>query len=150
MTEPGGPAWRQTTFFPFAITSRLAQGEALELKLDAPTYATAQYGEGPLVDPVATHDAQAERTAVVLVNRSLDEPVTLTVDVATLGDLSVLEVHTLADDDVYAKNTLAEPERVAPWSNDAVRLDAGELTVTLPPVSWTAISLGWGPAPGPG
>ena len=25
MTEPGGPAWRQTIFFPFAITARLAQ-----------------------------------------------------------------------------------------------------------------------------
>ena len=45
MTEPGGPAWRQTTFFPFSITSRLAQGEALELKLDAPTYETKEYGE---------------------------------------------------------------------------------------------------------
>jgi len=32
MTEPGGPAWRQTTFFPFAATSRLAQGEALDVR----------------------------------------------------------------------------------------------------------------------
>lgn len=142
MTEPGGPAWRQTTFFPFSITSRLAQGEALELKLDAPTYETKEYGEVALVDAVATHDAQTGRTAVFLVNRSQDEPLTLTVDIATLGDLSVLESHTLADDDVYARNTLAEPERVAPRSNDSVRIDGGELTVTLPPVSWTAISLG--------
>ena len=142
MTEPGGPAWRQTTFFPFSITSRLAQGEALELKLDAPTYETKAYGEVSLVDAVATHDAETGRTAVFLVNRSQDEPLTLTVDIATLGDLSVLESHTLADDDVYAKNTLAEPERVAPRSNDSVRIDGGELTVTLPPVSWTAISLG--------
>jgi hypothetical protein len=26
MTEPGGAAWRQTTFFPFALTSQLAHG----------------------------------------------------------------------------------------------------------------------------
>ncbi|MFC5788752.1 alpha-N-arabinofuranosidase [Agromyces tardus] len=142
MTEPGGPAWRQTTFFPFSITSRLAQGEALELKLDAPTYRTAEYGEVPLVDAVATHDADAGRSAVFLVNRSQDEAVTLTVDIAALGDASVLEAHTLADDDVYAKNTLAEPERVAPRRNDSVRIEGGELTITLPPVSWTALSLG--------
>lgn len=142
MTEPGGPAWRQTTFFPFSITSRLAQGEALELKLDAPTYATAQYGEVPLVDAVATHDDATGRTAVFLVNRSQDEPVTLTIDIATLGDLSVLETHTLADDDMYAKNTLDDPERVAPRPNDSAHIDGGELTVTLPPVSWTALSLG--------
>ncbi|HEU4755700.1 MAG TPA: alpha-N-arabinofuranosidase [Agromyces sp.] len=142
MTEPGGPAWRQTTFFPFSITSRLARGDALELKLDAPTYETRQYGEVPLVDAVATYDAESGRTAVFLVNRSVDEPVTLTVDLSTLGEVSVLETHTLADDDVYAKNTLAGPERVGTRSNDTVRVDGGELTVTLPPVSWTAISLG--------
>ena len=142
MTEPGGPAWRQTTFFPFAITSRLAQGDALELKLDAPTYATPRYGEVSLVDAVATHDASTGRTAVFLVNRSQNESVALTVDLGTLGEVSVLETHTLADDDVYAKNTLAEPERVAPRPNDTVRVDGGELTVTLPPVSWTAIALG--------
>lgn len=142
MTEPGGPAWRQTTFFPFSITSRLAVGEALELKLDAPTYSTARYGEVPLVDAVATHDTETGRTAVFLVNRSQDEEVTVTVDVATLGALDVLESHTLADDDVYARNTLAEPERVAPRPNGSVRLDGGALTVTLPPVSWTALSLG--------
>ncbi|WP_448809112.1 arabinosylfuranosidase ArfA [Agromyces bauzanensis] len=142
MTEPDGPAWRQTTFFPFSITSRLAQGDALELKLDAPTYVTNEYGEVPLVDAVATHDAESGRTAVFLVNRSQDEAVTLTVDVATLGALSLLESHTIADDDVYAKNTLTEPERVAPRPNDSVRVEGGELTVTLPPVSWTALSLG--------
>ena len=48
MTEPGGPAWRQTTFFPFAMTSRLAQGQALEVELDAPTYPPRSYGEVPL------------------------------------------------------------------------------------------------------
>jgi alpha-N-arabinofuranosidase len=144
MTEPGGPAWRQTTFFPFAITSRLAQGDALELKLDAPTYATAEYGEVSLVDAVATHDAAAGRAAVFLVNRSQQEAVTVTVDVASLGHIRVLEAHTLSDDDIYAKNTLLEPERVTPRTNDSVVLDGGVLTVVLPPVSWTALSLGPG------
>lgn len=142
MTEPGGIAWRQTTFFPFSITSRLAQGTALALKLDAPSYETKEYGTVPLVDAVATHDEETGRSAVFLVNRSTGEPVTLTVDIAALGEVSLLESHTLADDDVYAKNTLAEPERVAPRANDSVRIEGGELTVTLPPVSWTALSLG--------
>lgn len=142
MTEPNGPAWRQTTFFPFSITSRLAQGEALQLKLDAPTYETKEYGTVPLVDAVATHDAETGRSAVFLVNRSQSEAVTLTIDIAALGDVSVLESHLLADDDVYAKNTLADRERVAPSSNDSASVAGGELTITLPPVSWTALSLG--------
>jgi len=141
MTEPGGPAWRQTTFFPFSITSRLARGEALRVKLDAPTYETEAYGEVSLVDAVATHDAEAGRSAVFLVNRSTTEPVTLTIDVAALGEVAVVESHTISDDDVYAKNTLDDRERVSPKPNDTARIAGGELTITLPPVSWTAIAL---------
>ncbi|WP_308796530.1 arabinosylfuranosidase ArfA [Agromyces silvae] len=142
MTEPGGPAWRQTTYFPFAITSRLARGRALRLAIDAPTYATGRYGEVPLVDAVATHDDETGNSALFLVNRSVDEEITVRVGVQSLGDVQVVESHTLADADVTAKNTLEHPDRVAPQRNTSVRVEDGVLTVTLPAVSWTALALG--------
>ena len=142
MTEPGGPAWRQTTFFPFAITSRLAVGNALEVKLTSDTYDTKVYGEVPLVDAVATLDPETGRAAIFLVNRGIDAATTVSVDVSHLGSVSVLETHTLTDDDIYAANTLAEPERVAVGPNESVTIVDGRLTVELPAVSWTAISLG--------
>ncbi|MET1016485.1 MAG: alpha-N-arabinofuranosidase [Leifsonia flava] len=142
MTEPGGIAWKQTTYFPFAITSRLAQGRALELKLDAPTYSTEVYGEVPLVDAVATHDDETGRSAVFLVNRSQTEAITVTVDIGGLGAVGILETHTLADDDLTAVNTVQDPERVGVHANDSAAIDGRELVITLPPVSWTAISLG--------
>ncbi|MDR7187104.1 alpha-N-arabinofuranosidase [Microbacterium trichothecenolyticum] len=141
MTEPGGPAWRQTTFYPFSITSRLARGAALRLELDSPMYATEVYGNVPVVDGVATHDAESRQSALFLVNRSQDEALTLTVDITALGEVAVVETHTLADDDVYAKNTLQHRTRVAPKPNESVAVADGILTVTLPPVSWTAIAL---------
>ncbi|MCZ2804701.1 alpha-N-arabinofuranosidase [Modestobacter sp. VKM Ac-2983] len=142
MTEPGGPAWRQTTFFPFALTSRLARGTALRVELSSETYRTTEHGDVPLVDAVATHDPETGATAVFLVNRAIEGPTTVTVDARSLGDVRVLETHTLADDDPYAVNTLAEPTRVAPGANKSAHLQDGVLTVELPPVSWTAISLG--------
>ncbi len=141
MTEPNGPAWRQTTFFPFAITSRLAQGSVLELKLDAGTYETGEYGVVPLVDAVATHDAAAGTAAVFLVNRSQTEEITVTIDIAALDGFTGVSAESLYDTDVYAKNTLEEPERVTMKSNTSATLDGGAVTVTLPPVSWTAVSL---------
>ncbi|MFC3300273.1 alpha-N-arabinofuranosidase [Arthrobacter agilis] len=141
MTEPGGPSWRQTTFFPFAITSRLAQGSVLELKLDAGTYETGEYGVVPLVDAVATHDDTTGAAAVFLVNRSQTEELTVTIDVAALDGLTQVSAESLYDSDVYAKNTLEEPERVTMTPNTSVTLDGGAVTVTLPPVSWTAVSL---------
>lgn len=141
MTEPGGPAWRQTTFFPFSLTSRLAQGESLELKLDSPTYHTDRFGEVPLVDAVATHDAETGRSAVFLVNRSTTEQVTVAIDISGLGDVTVTSAQSLHDDDIYARNTLEDPERVALKENTSVTVADGVVSITLPAVSWTAVTL---------
>jgi len=139
MTEPGGDAWRQTTFFPFSVTSRLAKGEILKPRIDAGTYETKVYGEAPLVDSVVTTDGAD--SAVFLVNRSQTEAITVTVNVAELGAQTVTEAVTLWDDDVYAKNTLADQNRVGLKDLEGVVLQGGVLTVTLPPVSWSAVAL---------
>lgn len=141
MTEPGGPAWRQTTFFPFSTTSRLARGVTLELKLDCPKYDTGRYGEVSVVDAVATCDAESGATSVFLVNRSMDEAVTIDIDVRLLGDVTLGEVESLYDDDIHAANTLSEPDRVRLRPNETARLENGTVTITLPPVSWTALTL---------
>lgn len=141
MTEPGGAAWRQTTFFPFAVTSRLARGVTLELKLDCPTYETDRHGDASVVDAVATHDEATGSTAIFLVNRSLDEEVEIVVDTSILGDVSILSAESLWDDDIHAANTAQQPDRVGLRSNDSARITDGALRMTLPPVSWTAVSV---------
>ncbi|MEA9985040.1 alpha-N-arabinofuranosidase [Subtercola sp. RTI3] len=146
MTEPGGDVWRQTTFYPFALTSRLAVGDALELKLSSDTYETTTYGEVPIIDAVATHDDETGRTAIFLVNRSQRTASEITIDVSHLGTVSLLETHTLADDDIYATNTLVDQTRVTPSPNESASITDGVLMITLPAVSWTAISLGALPA----
>jgi alpha-N-arabinofuranosidase len=141
MTEPGGPAWRQTTFFPFAVMSRLARGVALELKLDCPTYETERHGTAGVVDAVATHDAESGETAVFLVNRSLTEAAEFVIDAALLGDVKVTAADSLYDSDMHAANTLADPERVKLRPNESARVADGEVRIVLPPVSWTAMTL---------
>src|SRR5690606_23726353 len=77
MTEPGGDAWRQTTFFPFSITSRLAKGEVIAPRIEVGTYDTAVYGQAPLVDSVVTVDEGS--AAVFLVNRSQTESIEVSI-----------------------------------------------------------------------
>jgi alpha-N-arabinofuranosidase len=139
MTEPGGPAWRQATFFPFSITSRLASGEVIRPVIQAPAYDTARHGEAPVIDAVATVDDG--RAAVFLVNRDLTETAQVTIDVRGLGCTRISEAVTLADADVYARNTLADQDRVKPAANASAALADGVLTIELPPVSWTAAAL---------
>ena len=141
-TEPGGSAWRQATYFPFAVTSRLAVGVSLDVRVESAQYDTDELGTVPLVDAGATFDADSGRAAVFLVNRSLTDPITVTVNLSALGDVSVLETQMMADADVYATNTKDDPERVGLKPNTSATIDGGILTVTLPAVSWTAVALG--------
>jgi len=141
MTEPGGASWRQTTFFPFSVTSRLARGEVLRPRIDVGTYDTAVYGAAPLVDSVVTADAETGTSAVFLVNRSQTESIDVTIDVTDLGARSITEAVTLHDADPYAKNTFAEQTRVGLSPLAGAVLADGTLTVTLPPVSWSALAL---------
>ncbi|MDN4614273.1 alpha-N-arabinofuranosidase [Leifsonia sp. F6_8S_P_1B] len=142
MTEPGGAAWRQTTFYPFSVMSRLTRGEILRPTITTGTYETAVHGEAGLVDAVASYDAEDGSAAVFLVNRSQTETETVRIDVRDLGVSSVREAVSLWDEDVYAKNTLQQQDRVGLRPNSTAALDGGVLTVELPPVSWTAVALG--------
>jgi alpha-N-arabinofuranosidase len=142
LTEPGGPAWRQTIFHPFALTSRLARGEVLRVELRSPEYDTARFGPVPLVDAVATHDRETGEVAVFVVNRHQSEAVELATTVRGFGELVVKEAWTLADADLDAKNTLSEPDRVVPQAVTSLTVTDGVLRGSLPPVSWTAVRLG--------
>ncbi|NUO99254.1 MAG: alpha-N-arabinofuranosidase [Nonomuraea sp.] len=137
MTEPGGRAWKQTTFHPFAQASRLAAGDVLRVEPVSPLYETAEYGEVPLLHAVATHSP--EGTTVFAINRSTDRPLSLRIDARALGSARVVEATTLTGPDVYARNTADAPDTVAPRANPDVRHDP--MTVVLPPVSWNVIRL---------
>ncbi|ADB29891.1 alpha-L-arabinofuranosidase domain protein [Kribbella flavida DSM 17836] len=138
-TEPDGPAWRQPTFHPFAITSRLAAGQVLRVETTSPLVATDKFGEVPAVDAVATYDEG--KLAVFGVNRSLNTPIELTVDLTRTGVTGVQEALTMSGEDRLAVNSATHPDRVVPHPNDTVKLRDGKLTLTLPAISWTALSL---------
>ena len=46
-TEPGGPAWRQTIFWPFADFANLGHGTVLRTQIDSPTYSRESASERP-------------------------------------------------------------------------------------------------------
>ncbi|MDJ1114288.1 alpha-N-arabinofuranosidase [Microbacterium dauci] len=144
MTEPGGIAWRQTTFFPFSITSRLAHGRAVRVPVTSDTFTSERFGEVAAVNAVATIDD--EGVSLFLVNRSTTDAAAVTVDLAPLlrelgREVAVVESALLHDDDRYAANTLGDPFRVGVRALDGAAVAGESLTLTLPPVSWGAIRL---------
>ncbi|MFD7457864.1 MULTISPECIES: arabinosylfuranosidase ArfA [unclassified Streptomyces] len=140
MTEPGGPAWRQTTFFPFAQASKHGRGEVLDVRVDSPTYETKKYGETDLLHATAVR-AEDGTVTVFAVNRSRTEALPLEVALGALDLTRVVEHSALADTDPDARNTLTDPERVTPHGIDTTTLTNGHLTAVLEPLSWNMIRL---------
>jgi alpha-L-arabinofuranosidase len=139
MTEPGGPAWRQTIFHPFALTSRYGRGEVLRVEPSAPRHETALNGEVPLLDATAVQTPDG--VVLFAVNRHQSEPMTLDVDLRAVPEISTAEHTCLADDDPDAVNDMANPERVGPRRLDDPKLDGGRLQGVLPPLSWNMIRI---------
>ena len=137
-TIDGGPAWRQTTYFPFQHASRFGRGTVLRVAGDVPTYATEGEEAVPVLEATAVHDGDA--LTLFAVNRS-SEPLALQAVLNGLGSPVVAGHLVLADDDPRAANTADQPDRVAPRSVTGARVEAGVLHADLPPRSWNVLRL---------
>ena len=69
MTEPGGPAWRQTTFYPFAQAAGYGRGGCCASRCDSPTYDTARLRRGAAAARHRRHDDETGDVTVFAVNR---------------------------------------------------------------------------------
>ncbi|MCG6567142.1 alpha-N-arabinofuranosidase [Tessaracoccus sp. ZS01] len=135
MSEPDGPVWKQTTFHPFALTSRYARGEVLRVVIDSPTIESHAFGAVPAVDAVATWDESAG--ALFLVNRSESETIEVVVDVP--AGVSLTEAVTLHHTDPRWQAGVDDDTTVAPRPNESATLTDGSLEISLPPISWTMV-----------
>ena len=141
MTRTGGPAWRQTIFHPFALTSRHGRGTALRVVVtEGPTYSCAAGPAIPVVDAAVIHQADGG-VVVFALNRNLNEAHELRMELRSFGSLRVAEWTLLHDDDLEAVNDEQHPHRVSPRQRDDAVCTAGTLTAHLPPASWSLLRL---------
>ena len=142
MTEPGGRTWRQTTFHPFALTSRYAAGEVLRLVIDSPHHQTERYGEVAQLDAVATFDASTGATTIFAINRSQTEAAEVAVDMRGAHQATLTEAVTYSHSDLSWHATAEDADSVLPQPNESAVIDGGHLKITLPAASWSMIRVG--------
>ncbi|AQP48340.1 alpha-L-arabinofuranosidase [Tessaracoccus aquimaris] len=143
-SEQGGPAWRQTIFWPFALMARMAKGRVLRVAVDASKESTKRYGDVDSVDAAATWDEANGRIALFLANRSMDSDGDVTVDLRGLSASAIRSAEVLAipeGGDRLTANTEVAQDAVGMRKLESVGIEDGVLRVTLPPISWAAIEL---------
>ncbi len=151
-TEPGGLAWRQTTFHPFHLVSTLAKGRSLRLTVTGDTVHTGQHGRVDVVDAAATFD-ETGACALFLTNRATTSPTEVRVRIRG-ARLEPNGTWTLSAQDGQTRHTTnsahAEPVRPVSLNDVAAGHDpeGTVITATLPPLSWTALRLATVEVPG--
>jgi alpha-N-arabinofuranosidase len=139
-TEPGGPAWRQTIFHPFADMARAARGTVLRVESSSPVFETAKFGPVPLVDAACTLDEERDELVIFAINREREESLALEADLRGFPGYE-LAACTVLTGPADAVNTAADPDRVRPQPRDGASLADGRLRAELPPLSWNVLTL---------
>ncbi len=138
-SEPNGPAWSQTIFHPFALTSRYGRGVVLQPTITSPNYETARFGEVPVLDAVALRDDNG--VTIFAVNRDQQVSLPLTAELRAIPGLSRASHTYIGGADPLAANSRDQPDRVVPQTGENTAVHAGELAITLPPLSWNMIRI---------
>jgi alpha-N-arabinofuranosidase len=153
MTETGGPAWRQTIFHPFAQMSNLGRGRVLNAKVETPSYATSYYDPFgtsehrfplpavPYVTLAAVHDEEAGTLTLFVLNRHLDEDISLGMTAGGFTDLRIEQAQQMWHHDLVATNTKQAPDQVKPVPLTDLAISGHGLRATLKPASWNVIRM---------
>jgi alpha-N-arabinofuranosidase len=140
MTRTGGPAWRQTTFYPFLHASLFGRGVVLDAAIEGPRYDCRDFTGVPFLEATAVMDEENGGITIFAVNRSPKEHLDLTVDLRGFSPCAVGDHLVLDDPDLKAVNT-AGSEKVRPRAGAGAKMDGTRLDVRLPGVSWSVIRL---------
>ena len=130
MTEPEGPAWKQTIFYPFALTTAYAKGDVLKLDIRSEKMETKKYGDVDIIDGVATWDSDAGEGALFVLNRATATPTQVRIDLRSLPGCRI-----------KGSLFMGAPGTKEPQPLPDLTVDDGILTAPLPPATWSMIRL---------
>lgn len=131
---------KQTIFYPFQMVSSRARGESLDLLVRAPSSDTRRFGPMPLLDAAGSYDAETGAASLFLVNRSLRDPLPVTVRWQGAAPALVRDIAQLSGDDPKLANSFARPDAVVARRLADLRPDGASLELLLPPLSFTALT----------
>ena len=150
MTETGGPAWRQTIFWPFAQWSNHGRGHVLRAIIGSPTYQASYYDprgareawypvSAPYLKLAAVRSLDSGSLTVFALNRGVDEPLSIELLARDFGVLRLRDAQVLHHTDLHAVNTRDDPGKVTPSPLTGVNVDGERVTAVLPSASWNML-----------
>jgi alpha-L-arabinofuranosidase len=137
--EPRGPAWRQTIFHPFKLASQFGRGTVLRANVRSDWYSTRTAGDSARLLAASIHDTAAKKVVLFLLNRFVDAPRDLSVDLRGFPAIQTGRVYTLFGADLLAVNSASLSHKVEPQEHVDISIHADRVSARLQPLSWSAL-----------
>ena len=139
MTENGGPAWKQTIYYPLYFASLYGRGDALNVAVDVPTYDVKVADDVPYLDVAAVKNSDGKTLTFFAVNRHPDEAMTVDISTAGFKPSAIVEHFAMAHPDLRATNTAKAPNTVVPKRGTGTAVKDDGIRCKLPPRSYHVI-----------
>jgi alpha-N-arabinofuranosidase len=130
----------QTIYYPLMLMSRVARGRSLDASTRAPMVPAGQFGELPALDVSASHDPTTGGMGVFVVNRSQTQALSTRIVWQNDRPAELTGVYRVTGDDLKARNSFEHPDAVTAREVSGLRIDDGELSLEIPPLSFTSIA----------
>lgn len=138
--EAGGPAWRQSIYWPYQLASLYGRGRALRVSVDGPTYDCNVADDVAYLDVAATHDTQGGTVTLFIVNRHLTETADLRMALTGFGNAELAEHQVIEGHDLMTRNGPGQ-ETIAPVPGKGLAIEDGTLGGAVAPLSYHVLRL---------
>lgn len=140
MTEPGGPAWKQSIYYPYYFASIFGRGTALQLQVDCPGYDCEVGDNVSYLDISAVHDGASNVLTFFAVNRHPTETLDISIALHGFGATArIVDHQVMTHRDLRSTNSLMDQNAVVPKAGSGVQMDGKTLVGALPPYSYQIV-----------
>lgn len=135
-TNEDGQLLKQTIYYPFELLSKYGRGTVLKPQIAGDTQHT-DYGDLPVIESATIYDSDKNQVKVFALNTDINKDSHLTLNIANLGDLKLTKHITLTGDNLEARDTFDEPNKVIPQDLNVTNVNSDD--ITLPKASWNLL-----------
>jgi alpha-N-arabinofuranosidase len=129
----------QSIYYPIAMLSKRRAGIALQQSVDGPGYESKSHGQVKYLDASAI--LHGKELKVFLVNRSVNKPMEVTVNLADAQILSLKDAEIFTGKRPKDQNTFEKPNLLEAVDYGEISVVCGAATIKLPPLSVYASTL---------
>ncbi|MGJ8583533.1 MAG: alpha-N-arabinofuranosidase [Marinosulfonomonas sp.] len=139
--DTGGPAWRQTIYYPYQFASLFGRGVALNLAVDAPTYDCRVADDVSYMDAAGVLDEEGKTVTLFLLNRHLTEAADMNISLTGFEGAKIIEHISMEGYDLQDKNTATATDKVVPGKGSGLAVEDGRVRGSIAPLSYHVVRL---------